>query len=47
MAKAAEKDCFGGGGNKKSKEKKRRRKTLPRILSRGTEEDAPLGSVHL
>ena len=43
----AENDRLVGKGNKKRKEKKVRRKTPLRILSIGTEEDMPLGSVIL
>ena len=47
MDKAEEKYMLGGGGNNKRKWNTGRRKTPMRLLSRGTEEDTPLGSVIL
>ena len=46
-SKTAAKDRLGGGRNNKSKEKKGRSNTPLSILSRGTKEDTPLGSVIL
>ena len=46
-AKAEEKVGLGGGGKKERKENKGTSKTPLKLCSRNTEEDTPLGSVHL